>query len=275
GKSCVLTGTIVKGNVRVGKGASLIVTDGTLQGAVRVAPNGYLDTTSTNIADTVVVRDGYGAYLNATSLQGGVVARPGQSTVNGFVDIDGSTVAGNVVSRSAQVRIEGAQVSGNVTTNGAGYTDVYSSFVDGRVRAEGNALGGVICGSAIQGSTAYVDSEGAVQLGADGPVAACNGPGSFFADTVRVRGTTGGVYVDNAIVNADLVLRGNDPIAHVGETALVRGTIRGDYEPADQHPAQRIAVPTAQQRAIRLDQRIDHRRARATADAQAAGRAHL
>ncbi len=275
GKSCVLTGTTVNGDVRVAKGANLIVTDGTFNATVRVGPNGYVDTTSTSMAGDVTLRDGYGAYLDSSTLSGRVASRPGEGSTDGFIDVDGSTVAGDVVSRAASVRVEGgAQVSGSIRTNGAGYTDVYSSFVDGPIRVRNNALGGVICGSAVQGAVTYRDSAVGVQLGADGPLADCAGPGSYFGSTLRVSGISGGVYVDNAIVGGDLVLRDNTPTAQIGDRVVVGGQIRGDYTGLGTATVRRLTQLAAHARS-QVQHRIDRRTAAATRQARAAGPANL
>lgn len=272
GQDCVLTGTTVQGDVRVAAGADLVVTHGTLAGRVIVAGNGYLDTTDTTVVGRVTLVGAYGASLVGSKLPGGVMARPGSgSAADGFVSATGSLL-GRVVARVGAVELDDSQVAGNLTAAGGMYTDLYGSFVNGRVQVTGNSLGAVACGSAVHGAATYQGNQDVVQLGGDGPVVTCDAANHWGGD-VRVRDTTGGVFVDLAIIGGDLTLSGNDPAAQVGSSVLVGGQLVG-ADRAPLHQNARAPQPTTR-RAAGLADRATQRRQRAVEAAHAAGPANL
>jgi hypothetical protein len=279
GGSCTLTGTTVTGDVRVGPGADLIAEDVSVGGNVAVARDGYFEAFTSTVDGATVLRGAHGAYLEGTELGGRVATLPDDASgIGGFVYTFESELADDLVSRSAELFVDTSEVGGNVNSVSSQYADLYESFVDGGVSVRNNELGGVVCSSAVQGESRFVDNGDAVQLGAEGPFANCRG-GSYWGADVTVAFTTGGVFADNNVVDGNLTLRDNDPVALVGPNNVIRGDIIGEFEDWDgTEPAraQRSAGGSAaDSRESALQNRIDRRHDSAVASADRAGNAGL
>ncbi|MGK5440361.1 hypothetical protein ACSNN7_00780 [Micromonospora sp. URMC 105] len=273
GESCSLEGTTVTGNVQVGVGANLVITDGTVNGGVQVAGDGYLDATDTDIdGQTVLAAGGFGVFLkNGTS--GTVTLQPrGTAAVEGFLFVERTTVDGNVSASVGEVRLDKmTQVTGNVNTSGAYYTDVHDSFVDGTLSVLNNATGSVVCGSAVHGKATFAGNLGGVQLGPNGTLDGC-ASGSYWARDVSVSNTTGGVSLDDNVINGQLQLSNNSPAARVAATNRIRGGVTGAQ--ATPNPAAK-RVQSGVHRPGTGDDRAQDRRDRAVEAAEAAGPARL
>ncbi len=286
GRTCSLEGTVVTGNVRVGRDADLLVVDGSFNGNVRVAANAYFDATDTDIAGRIVARNAYGTYLDGADLGDHLINRlASDSDYPAFVLADGVTAAADLRALGGELFIENSDVTGRVIVRNALYGDIYTSFIDGGLYSVRNELGSVVCDSAILGDSRVVGNTFGVQLGGDGPLDECNA-GNYWGGTVEVLRNSDGVFIDNNIVNGDLVLDGNDPVAMLGDGNLVRGDIIGDYESMDASPASaldaspasaldapnaRSAAPKAADRGEALEDLVDARRGAATKEAEAAG----
>lgn len=276
--SCSLTGTTVTGDVRVAAGADLIAADVSVGGRVVVAEDGYFDATDSTVAGEVVLTGAFGSSLQTSEVGDRVLTRPSAGTeTGGFVLAVSSQVTGALVSRSGEVLAEDSEL-GALDSRDSLYTDLYGSFVDGTVLVRANEQGSTLCNVAVQGTSAFQDNADAVQLGSDGPRTDC-AAGSYWGDDVTVTGTTGGVFVDENIVNGDLTLRGNDPVALVGGSNLVRGALLGEYEEWDgSEPdlvASQSAQPDPQQRRAVLEDRVEQRQQDAVESADRAGAADL
>lgn len=278
GRSCTLTGTKVLGDVRVAKGADLIANDVSVEGRVRVAEDAYFDTTGTSVDGPVRMRSSYGAHFDASAFGSRVNARPNANTDHGgFVFALESEVSGNVVARKSELFLEDSEIGGTVKSRGSLYTDVYGSFIDGRLLVRDNRLGSMVCAAVVQGSSRFVGNGEVVQLGSDGPVANCAGA-SYWGGNVTVNDSTGGVYVDHNIVNGNLTLRRNDPVAQLGDSNRVRGKVRGEYEDmtSAKKPQLRSMAPnSATQRDERLTEKAAKRRSAAVKSADRAGAANI
>jgi hypothetical protein len=265
GESCSLEGTTITGNVRVAAGANLVVHDGTISGEIRVGPDGYLDVTDTEIGSQIVLAPGgYGVFLrNASS--GPVTLRPkGSATIEGFLFVEHTTVDGNVTVNVGEARLDRTtQVTGNVSSSGALYTDVFDSFVDGTLSVLNNADGSVVCGSAVRGRATFTGNLGGVQLGPNGHLAGC-ASGGYWGRDVSIANTTGGVTVDDNIIDGRLLLDSNNPAARVAANNRIRGGVVGEQAAA-------AATDRAATRISTGNQRAQQRRASATEAARAAG----
>lgn len=273
GESCSLEGTKVTGNVRVAAGANLVIADGTISGEIQVASDGYLDTADTAIDGQITLASGgYGAFLKSTN-SGPVTLQPkGSATIDGFFFAESTTVDGNVQASTGEIRLDQmSQVTGNLSTSGAYYTDVHDSFVDGTVSVLNNATGSVVCGSAIRGKATFSGNLGGVQLGPNGSLDGC-ASGGYWGRDVTVSNTTGGVTVDDNIIDGKLSTTNNTPVARVAANNRVRGGIVGEQASnASAAKATRVAVP----RAGTGEERAEVRRSDALESAEAAGDAQL
>ncbi len=280
GQSCWLDGTTVQGNVKVRKNADLVVNDATFKGRVHSAKNGYVDVTGTDIGGNVGSNNGYGTYLKKSAIHGAVNARNTGTDYDGFVYAVDSQVAKRLHAKiPGEVVLDGSQVSGPVTGDGTRYTDVNNSTLQRKLSVTGNAKGGTFCDSEVYGDAAYSGNKGPLQVGADGPVIACDGV-SFFGGNVDISDNTGGVRVSDTIIAGDLSGTGNDP-APQGQNNRVRGEMSGQF--ADLTPpsaskklaskmSSRVAV---RHRDARVGQQAKNRRAHAKTEAKAAGKAQL
>lgn len=277
---CTLDGTTVQGNVRVAAGADLIMNDVTVEGNVNGADNAYVEVNGSSVGGQLVLRGAFGAYLDGASVAGNVATRT-SATVDqgGFVLTNDATLGGNLVSGSGEVLLESSELAGNLTSTDSYYTDVYDSFIDGNVSVSGGELGGVACAVVVGGTSTYTGNAGVVQLGANGPSTECEGT-SYWGDDVAATDNTGGVYVNNDIVNGDLTLTGNDPVAQVGADNRVRGAVNGEFEEWDGEAAApqartmaRSAAPESRKDA--LQGKIADRGADAEAEAAEEGPANL
>lgn len=281
GKTCVLTGTVVQGDVRVGNNADLIAEDATFEGDVRVRTNAYFEAFQTDVSGRVVLVGSFGTFLTSSSVGDDIRARTTADVdYAGFVFADDVDASARVIVDAGELLVDQSVVVGDVIARDSLYADIYDSFVDGRVRSVRNEQGSVVCSSAIQGDARFIGNPGAVQLGGDGPLVDCDGS-SYWASDVRVANNTGGVYLDDNIVNADVTLVNNDPVAQLGDGNMVRGDVNGDFEAmvpaAALKRAAIAAAPSAEQvekveaRADVLDVKIDARRSGALKEAAAAG----
>ncbi|MEU7842849.1 hypothetical protein AB0B39_18035 [Micromonospora sp. NPDC049114] len=273
GESCALTGTTITGNVTVAAGANLVVTGGRVSGEVRVAADGYLDATETSVDGQVVLAaGGYGVYLS-NAQTGAVTVRPkGSATIDSFLFAEAATIGGNVTVGAGEVRLDGGtQVTRNVSSTGTYYTDVHDSFVDGTLSVLNSATGSVVCGSAVRGRATFAGNLGGVQLGPNGALDSCASGGYWGAD-VSVTTTTGGVTVDDNIINGQLTVTGNNPAAQVAANNRIRGGVTGDQAAPGANRAARMA---AADRDDAGDQRAEVRRTSAVQEATAAGAARL
>ncbi|MFF0234513.1 hypothetical protein [Micromonospora sp. NPDC005254] len=273
GESCALTGTTITGNVTVAAGANLVVTGGRVSGEVRVAADGYLDATETSVDGQVVLAaGGYGVFLKDAQT-GAVTVRPkGSATIDSFLFAEAATIAGNVTVGAGEVRLDrGTQVTRNVSSTGTYYTDVHDSFVDGTLSVLNSATGSVVCGSAVRGRATFAGNLGGVQLGPNGSLDSCASGGYWGAD-VSVTTTTGGVTVDDNIINGQLTVTGNNPAAQVAANNRIRGGVTGEQAAPTANRAARMAAPDREDAG---DERAEVRRTSAVQEATAAGDARL
>lgn len=275
GASCALTGTTVTGNVQVAAGGNLVITGGTLAGEVKVAADGYLDVSDTTVGGPVVVASGgYGVFLK-DARTGAVTVRPkGTATVDSFLFAEGTTIGGNVTANAGEVRLDRlTQVEGNVSTTGTYYTDVHDSFVDGALSVLNSATGSVVCGSSVRGRATFAGNLGGVQLGPDGGLDSC-ASGGFWGRDVSVTSTSGGVTVDDNLVDGTLTATGNTPVARITATNRIRGGVVTDPAPAAARSA-RGSSAAAAARDGDAERRAGERRTAAQEEAAAAGTADL
>ncbi|MFF5180581.1 hypothetical protein ACFY2Q_21345 [Micromonospora sp. NPDC000316] len=273
GKSCSLTGTTITGNVTVAAGGNLVVTGGRVSGEVRVAADGYLDATDTSVDGQVVLAaGGYGIFLKDAQT-GTVTVRPkGSATIDSFLFAEESTIAGHVNVSAGEVRLDrGTQVQRNLSSTGTYYTDVHDSFVDGTLSVLNSATGSVVCGSAVRGRATFAGNLGGVQLGPNGVLDSCASGGYWGAD-VSITSTTGGVTVDDTIINGQLTVTSNNPVAQVAANNRIRGGVTGDQATATANRAARVVNPDREEAG---EQRADLRRTSAEQAASAAGAARL
>jgi hypothetical protein len=274
GESCDLTGTVITGNVSVAAGANLVIDGGRVDGEVRVAGNGYLDASGSTIAGSVILAaGGYGLYLKDAST-GSVTVRPrGTATIDGFLFAEATTITGSVNAQAGEVRLDrGSEVSGGLSTNGTHYTDLHDSFVDGVLSVLNSSTGSVVCGSAVRGRTTFAGNLGGVQLGPNGGLDGC-ASGGYFGRDVSITNTTGGVSVEDTIIDGSLTVNSNNPAARVGADNRIRGgVITAQAAGAGTAAAQRRAVAARDDDTAKL---TGERRAAAEQEAAAAGAADL
>ncbi|MBU2668224.1 hypothetical protein KOI35_32405 [Actinoplanes bogorensis] len=272
-ESCSLTGTIVTGNITVQAGANLVVSGGKFSGEVRVAGNGYLDASTTTIDGPVILAaGGYGVFLKDASSGAVTVRAKGTTTIDSFLFVENSTIAGNVSAQAGEVRLDqNTQVTGSVNSTGSYYTDVHDSFVDGTLSVLNSATGSVICGSSVRGKATFAGNLGGVQLGPNGPLDSC-ASGGFFGKDVSVTSTTGGVTVDDNIIDGALTATGNNPAAQIASNNRIRrGVVTdGAAAAAARSAAARPAAPRTDDTA-----KAEERRSDAVQEATAAGPADL
>ncbi|MFG1606539.1 hypothetical protein [Actinoplanes sp. NPDC049265] len=273
-ESCALTGTIITGNVSVAAGANLVVAGGRVSGNVQVAANGYLDASNSNVGGTVTVASGgYGVYLKSAQTGAVTVRAKGSSTIDSFLFVEGSTVSGSVAANAGEIRLDqNTQVTGSVNSSGSYYTDVHDSFVDGQLSVLNSATGSVVCGSAVRGKSTFAGNLGGVQLGPNGGLDGC-ASGGYFGKDVSVTNTTGGVNVDDNIIDGVLTVQSNSPAAVVAANNRIRGGVVGDQ--AAPAAAKRSAKALTADRERAGDARATERRTGAVAEATAAGPANL
>jgi hypothetical protein len=141
--------------------------------------------------------------------------------------------------------------------------------VDGALSVLNNATGSVVCGAAVKGKATFAGNLGGVQLGPNGTLDSC-ASGSYFGKDVSVSNTSGGVSVDDNIVNGQLQLASNNPAASVATNNRIRGGVVGEQASA----AARAKAATAADRPVSTD-KATARKATASNEAAAAGPAKL
>ncbi|XVV09871.1 hypothetical protein ACQP2X_34160 [Actinoplanes sp. CA-131856] len=272
GESCSLTGTIVTGNVSVAAGGNLVIAGGQLAGDVRIAGNGYFDASDTTVSGPVVLAaGGYGVFLKDAAT-GAITVRPkGTTTVDSFLFTERASVTGSVNVQAGEVRLDdGTQITGSVSSTGTYYTDLHDSFVDGTLSVLNSATGSVVCGSSVRGKATFAGNLGGVQLGPNGPLDSC-ASGGYWGKDVSVTSTTGGVTVDDNIIDGVLTATGNTPVAQIADNNRIRRGVVTDP------PAASAARSAARAAAPRQDDtgKAEERRVDAVQEAVAAGPADL
>jgi hypothetical protein len=277
GESCSLEGTKITGNVKVAAGANLVIADGTVSGEVQIASDGYLDAGDTSIGGQITLAGGgYGAFLKGTD-SGPVTVQPkGSASTDGFFFAENATVDGNVQASAGEVRLDRtSQVTGNVSTSGTYYTDVRDSFVDGTLSVLNNAVGSVVCGSAVRGKSTFSGNLGGVQLGPNGSIDGC-AAGGYWGRDVTISNTSGGVTVDDNIIDGRLSTTSNTPAAKIAANNRVRGGIVGESIKAVALKANRAAASkAAAARDDGTEGDAEQRRSAAVKSAELAGDAGL
>jgi hypothetical protein len=272
-KSCWLDGTIVQGDVRVGKNADLVAEGVTIEGNVQVAQNGYFDADESMVEGSVNATNAYGAYVVASEVGRAVTVR-GDTTTYGFVYALESRVGGRLLSDGPEEAVvDGSWIGGNVVSDGTRYTDVYDSTLEGALTVTGSPMGAVFCASEVDGNVSYSGNSEALQIGASGPLVPCEGA-SYFGGNVDISDNTGTTVVSNTIIRGDLSGEGNDP-APVGENNRVRGTMSGQFADLPAPTASQLGSGRMAERADQVVAKAEARRAEATAQAQQAGKAGL
>ncbi|UFU06353.1 hypothetical protein [Ruania halotolerans] len=278
GQACVLTGTTVTGDVRVAPGADLIADQVTVEGRIVGAADAYVELVDSSVAGELVLRDAFGGLVEDSAVQGRVLVRQTDAAAATFAVVIGADLSGDLVARGGEVFVDQSEITGSVNSRDSRYTDLYASFVDGDVRVLGTSEGSLMCQTTVQGVGVLRDNTGLVQVGSDGPAYPCAG-GSYWGGNVTAAGNTGGVYVNDVIVNGRLSLQQNSPVAQVGAAISVREGIVGDYaEWNDASALERGARGAQQEQSPRVDalqDRIDERKQQAQTDADRAGAADI
>jgi hypothetical protein len=180
-----------------------------------------------------------------------------------------------VNAQAGEVRLEkGSEVSGGLSTNGTHYTDLHDSFVDGTLSILNSSTGSVVCGSAVRGRSTFAGNLGGVQLGPNGTLDSC-ASGGYFGRDVSLTNTTGGVSVEDTIIDGALTVNSNTPAARVAANNRIRGGVIGGTAPAASASAQRRATTAGTTRDNTAEERGEQRRAAAEQEATAAGPADL
>jgi cytoskeletal protein CcmA (bactofilin family) len=274
GQSCALTGTTITGNVSVAAGANLVITGGRISGEIQVAADGYLDAGTTDIGGGIdLASGGYGVFLEDTGT-GSITVRPkGSATIDSFLFVENAAIDGTVTANAGEVRLDlGTEVTGNVSTTGTYYTDVHDSFVDGTLSVLNSATGSVVCGSAIRGRSTFAGNLGGVQLGPNGALAGC-ASGGYWGRDVSITNTTGGVTVDDNIIDGKLTTTSNTPAARVTANNRIRGGVTGEQGTAAAKSS--AAQRTVADRDAKIEQHAADRTSSAVQEADVAGPAKL
>jgi len=274
GESCALTGTTIIGNVSVAAGANLVITGGQVSGRIQVAADGYLDATDTTVGGTVeLASGGYGVFLSDAASGTVTVRAKGSAPIDSFLFVAHSTIGGDVTADAGEVRLDRTtQVEGNVSSTATSYTDIHDSFVDGTLSVLGSATGSVVCGSAVRGKATFAGNLGGVQLGPNGSLAGC-ASGGYWGRDVSVTNTTGGVTVDDNIIDGRLTTSANTPVAQVAANNRIRGGIAGEQAAVVRKLA--TAGRTPEDRGPAGERRAAIRRSSAVQEADLAGVAQL
>lgn len=280
GRSCVLDGTVIKGNVRVQADADLIITNGRVDGSVTVNNNAYFDAATTKVGGAVNARESFGNLLDDTGIAGSLTTTNTTDDV-GFVIATDTTVGERVRAVGGSLDLTSSTVGAQVQGIGAEYTDLVDTVVEGALRVDDNTLGSVVCDSEVYGRASLSGNSTGVQLGgtqADGGLRDCTSA-NYFGGNVTVNDTEGGVWAVDNIIRGNLAGTGNDP-APVGEGNRVRGELRGQFADlqapgaAAQRSTMRSQAATAQ-RADEQQGAAKERKQQATAKADKAGKANL
>lgn len=274
--TCELTGTTVTGDVRVRQGANLIGEGVSIEGRVTGAADAYVDLVDSAVAGDLRLNSAYGAVVEGSGIDGRVTSRAGEEAPVGFVYAIGADLGENLVARAGEVYVENSVVAGTVNSREAVYTDIYDTFIDGRLVVGENVEGSMLCAVVVQGNSRITGNAGAVQVGSDGPVADCDGV-SYWGGNVRVDANSGGVVIDDNIINGTVQLADNTPTAQVGEDNQVRGGINGPHEPIPEEAEQLQAFSAEAEadHAGAIQNRIDERREAAQQQVAEAGSANL
>lgn len=271
--SCVLEGTTVLGDVRVGAGADLLAEGATIEGDLIVNRDGFADLLDTSVGGRLNTNNSFGTFLEGSTVGAGVVQR-GNATAEflPFLYAFDSDIAGNLDSRRGEVLLETASLTGNLVSRDGEYTDLVDSEIDGDLTVRTNALGSVVCESEIYGDALYQANSTTLQIGGTGAFGDCSGA-SFWGGNVTFNDNTAtdSFDISNNIVRGDLTGEGNDPLP-TGAGNRVRGEITLEFadpeagqaslqsQSAESVENQRAAEAVVTSRIDQLQARVDERR---------------
>ncbi|WP_147919135.1 hypothetical protein [Ruania zhangjianzhongii] len=274
--TCDLTGTTVTGDVRVRQGGNLIGEGVSIDGQVVGAADSYVDLLDSTVTGDLRMNNAYGAVVEGSAIDGRVTSRAGEEAPVGFLFAIEAELGENLTARAGEVYVENSVVAGTVNSRETVYTDIYDTFIDGRLVVGENAEGSMLCAVVVQGNSRITGNAGPVQVGSDGPAADCDGA-SYWGGNVQVDANTAGVVIDENIVNGTLRLADNTPTAQVGENNQVRGGINGPHEPipAEEEQLQAFSAQAEADHADTIQNRIDERRAAAQQQVAEAGSANI
>jgi hypothetical protein len=250
-----------------------VITGGRISGDIQVAADGYLDAGDTAVGGGIdLASGGYGVFLRDSGTASITVRAKGAATIDSFLFTENAAVDGTVTANAGEVRLDRTtEVTGNVSTAGTYYTDLHDSFVDGTLSVLNSATGSVVCGSAVRGRATFAGNLGGVQLGPNGALDGC-ASGGYWGRDVNISNTTGGVTVDDTIIDGRLTTTANTPVARVAANNRVRGGLAGEQGAA---AAKALARRGAPEREARAEQRAAARTSSAVREADAAGDADL
>jgi hypothetical protein len=261
GKSCVLDGTVVTGEVTVEPGANLVVTGGTFSKNVRVADDGFFDALDTTIGGNIALADAYGTFLAGGLVHGNVQvdadAHPERVT---YAYISGVQVKGDVTATAGEVFAEDSLLDKKVTGTNVSYVDLNGVVVGSDLSVTGSDLGSVFCGGEVYGDAVYTTNSGKLQIGADGPVTRC-AEASYWGGDLTVSANTADLRVGNNIVRGNLSGTDNAP-APTGEGNRVRGTVSGQFAQLAASP-QAVSGAMSADRGVALEAKSEQRRSAA------------
>jgi hypothetical protein len=263
GKSCVLDGTKVTGEVTVEPGANLVVTGGAFSKGVRVADDGFFDALDTTVGGNVALVDAYGAFLAGGLIHGNVqVAAETHPERVTYAFLSGTHVKGDITATAGEVFAEDSLLDKKVTGTNVSYVDLNGVVVGSDLSVSGADLGAVFCGGEVYGDAVYTTNSGKLQIGADGPVARC-AEASYWGGDLTVSANTADTRVGNNIVRGNLSGTDNAP-APTGEGNRVRGTVSGQFTQLAASP-QAVAEATSADRGVALETKSEQRRSAARA----------
>ena len=274
--TCELTGTTVTGDVRVSPGANLVGEGVSIEGQINGAADAYVDLMDSTVSGDLRMNNAYGTVVEGTAVDGRMTNNGGEDAPVSFVFALESELGENLVARTGEVFVEDSVVAGTVNSRETVYTDIYDTFVDGGLVIGENTEGSMLCAVTVQGNSRITGNAGPVQVGSDGPGVDCEGA-SYWGGNVRVDANTGGVVIDENIINGTLQLADNTPTAQVGDNNRVRGGINGPHEeiPEAESQLRAFSAEADADHADTIQNRIDERRDAAQQQAAEAGSANI
>ena len=274
-RSCSLEGTIIQGNVRVQTGADLLITSGTIEGNLVAQEDAYIDAEGTTVGGNVVSRGSWGVFMTEGAVAGNYNS-PVNAPRGGFLLGDRTAFDGNVVDRAGTTMLVSSTVAGNVTGNGNVASDLEDSVIEGNLTIRDTEEGSLLCDSEVYGNADYRNNADAIQIGGAVPWGTCGGS-AYFDGNVSINNTTGGVFINGAIIRGDLSGTRNAP-APISSDNRVRGEVSGQF--ADDAAAalsrSRVsATPAGEDRVSGAREAAETRSKAAQAEAVEAGAARL
>ncbi|PJJ65437.1 hypothetical protein [Compostimonas suwonensis] len=222
------------GELTVPAGETCVLGAVTVEGSITVGEDAWLDATDAVIEGDVIGTDAYGILIDGTSVAGDVVSYSA-GTRNGFLYLYDLAVGGSVEAGGIDVEISDSAISGGLSTLAANYVTVLRTTVGTDAEIADSDYGVDVSGAIITGSLSVTGSSRDVLIGATADGAPAQW-GNTVGGDVTLAGNSGNLRLAGSTVGGTITLDANTPAAGFGSGNSAAAVV-GDFTGTPAAPA--------------------------------------